>query len=172
MIKNNIITSAIAALSLITVNAQTPRAGVSYTVAPTDMLAPAANVPQPVFGSVWSVLLTCLPGKPYKSNCGTTCRIVHTGNSYSINVAAFSRYFSYVQVQPGELSLTKTEYVNVSNTVRQVLVWNFTTSGATATATCTVEVQSLSRGVWKTTLPASLWLKPYACLVNMDTQVN
>lgn len=151
-------------------NAHAIRQGTSVTITPPNLPGSIA-APNLVYGSVWQVYYTALI-KGYSSNCGTTCRIVRTGNSYSVRVSAFSKNYVYVQTQPGELSLTKTEYISVSSTVRRVLVWSFATSGNTATSSCTIETQLLSKGVWKTSIPAALCLKSYISVANMDTVVD
>ena len=162
-------TIAVLATSL-ALNAHAIRQGVSVTVSPSNL---GTNNVTPVltYGSIWYVYYGAL-NRSYTSNNGTACIIVKTGNSYSIKVSAFSKTFVYVQTQAGELSLTKTEYVPVSKTVRRVLVWTFNTAGNTATSSCTVEVQMLSKGVWKTTTPATVWLKSYTSTANMDTVIN
>jgi len=137
----------------------------------SSTLSISNTVPNLVYGSIWYVYYGAL-NRSYVSNNGTACPIVKTGNSYSVKVSAFSKNFVYVQSQVGELSLTKTEYVSVSKTVRRVLVFTFNTIGNAATSSCTVEVQTLSKGVWKTTTPATVWLKSYASTANMDTVVN
>jgi hypothetical protein len=165
MIKTTIAVLA-ASLSL-NVNAQ--RAGRSYTVTPPN-LAPTTTVPAVVYGSVWNVYYIPLT-KLYKSSENTCAKIVKTGNSYSVKVSAFSRTFTYVQTQAGELNLTKTETINISSTVRQILVWSFVTNGYNVTSQCTVQIQTLKNKVWTTTTPSAVWLKSYATIANLDTPV-
>jgi hypothetical protein len=46
-----------------------------------------------------------------------------------------------------------------------------TTDGNKASLTANVEVQTLVKGVWKTSIPSSTWLQSYTSISNMDTEV-
>jgi hypothetical protein len=156
-----------AALVALPCSSLAQRTGTSITIDPGSL--PVSNtVPTITYGSVWQVYYASL-SKLYRSNNGTCCNIARTGNTYTVKVSAFSKAFVYVQTQAGELSLTKTEYISTSKTTRQVLVWNFSTKENNATSTCTVENQTLTKNVWKTTTPASLWLQSYISVSNMNT---
>ena len=162
----NIIVILATSLAL---NAQAIRSGTSVTVSPTDM-STNTTVPVITYSSVWIVYYGSLT--PLYSNFyarTSPCYIAKTGNTYTIKVGAFGKVFTYVQPAAGELNLTKTEVVNTSTTSRRNIVWSFATNGLDASLQCTVEVQTLVNKVWKTTTPASVWLKSYTSVANMQT---
>ena len=159
---------AILATSL-ALNAHAIRSGTAVTVSPTNM-STNTTVPVATYSSVWTVYYGSLT--PLYSNFyarTSPCYIAKTGNTYTIKVGAFGKIFTYVQPATGELNLTKTEVVNTSTTSRRIIVWSFATNGLDASLQCTVEVQSLVNKVWKTTTPASVWLKSYSSVANMQT---
>lgn len=165
MIKNTI-TVLVASLAL---NAHAIRSGKSVTISPTNM-STNTTVPVATYSSVWTVYYGSLT--PLYSNFyarTSPCYIAKTGNTYTIKVGAFGKVFTYVQPATGELNLTKTEVVNTSTTSRRIIVWSFATNGLDASLQCTVEVQTLVNKVWKTTSPASVWLKSYSSVANMQT---
>jgi len=144
------------------------RSGTSVVVSPFNM-GINTNVPILRYGSIWTVWVG-VTNKLYKFNA-TTCSIVKTGNTYSVKINAFGQSFSYIQSSGGELSLVKTETINVSKTVRRLVTFKVATNGNQASLTADVEIQTLVKGVWKTSTPSSTWLKSYACVSNMDTEV-
>jgi len=153
----------------ITLNAEAQRAGRSYVVPSSDMTTNTV-VPVVTYSSVWNVYYGSLT--PLYSNFyarTSPCYIAKTGNTYTIKVGAFGKVFTYVQPAVGELNLTKTELINTSATSRRIIVWSFVTNGINASLQCTVEVQTLTKKVWKTTTPASVWLKSYSSTANMQT---
>lgn len=159
---------AILATSL-ALNAHAIRSGKSVTISPTNM-STNTTVPVITYSSVWTVYYGSLT--PLYSNFyarTSPCYIAKTGNTYTIKVGAFGKVFTYVQPATGELNLTKTEVVNTSTTSRRIIVWSFATNGLDASLQCTVEVQTLTKKVWKTTTPASVWLKSYSSTANMQT---
>lgn len=159
---------AILATSL-ALNAHAIRSGTAVTVSPTNM-STNTTVPVATYSSVWTVYYGSLT--PLYSNFyarTSPCYIAKTGNTYTIKVGAFGKVFTYVQPATGELNLNKTEVVNTSTTSRRIIVWSFATNGLDASLQCTVEVQSLVNKVWKTTTPASVWLKSYSSVANMQT---
>jgi hypothetical protein len=145
------------------------RSGNSVVVSPSNM-GINTNVTSKRYGSIWNVWIGATT-KLYISNVGTACSIVKTGNTYSVKINAFSKSFSYIQSSGGELSLVKTETINVSKTVRRLVTFKVDTNGNQASLTADVEIQTLVKGVWKTSTPSSTWLKSYACVSNMDTEV-
>ena len=156
----------IAALSL---PAYGIRSGTSVVVSPSNM-GVNTNLPIVRYGSIWTVWIGATT-KLYTSSIGNACSIVKTGNTYSVKITAFSLPFSYIQSSTGELSLVKTETINVSKTVRRLVTFKVDTKGNQASLTADVEIQTLVKGVWKTSTPSSTWLKSYACVSNMDTEV-
>jgi len=145
------------------------RSGTSVVVSPSNM-GINTNVISKRYGSIWNVWIGATT-KLYKSNVGTACSIVKTGNTYSVKINAFSQSFSYIQSSTSELSLVKTETINVSKTVRRLVTFNATTDGNKASLTANVEVQTLVKGVWKTSIPSYTWLQSYTSISNMDTEV-
>lgn len=154
----------------LSLNAYAIRSGKSVTIGPSNM-STNITVPVPVtYSSVWYVYYGSLTPL-YSSFVAVTspCYIAKTGNTYTIKVGAFGKVFTYVQPAPGELNLTKTEVINTSATVRRIIVWSFATNGLDASLQCTVEIQTLVNKVWKTTTPASVWLKSYSSVANIQT---
>jgi hypothetical protein len=162
----NIIAILAASIAL---HAEAQRAGRSYVVSSSDATSNTV-VPVATYSSVWNVYYGSLT--PLYSNFyarTSPCYIAKTGNTYTIKVGAFGKVFTYVQPVAGELNLTKNEVVNTTATSRRILVWSFATNGINASLQCTVEVQTLTKKVWKTTAPASVWLKSYSSVANMQT---
>lgn len=155
----------VAALSL---PAYGIRSGTSVVVSPSNM-GINTNAASKRYGSIWTVWIG-VTNKLYKSNA-TACSIVKTGNTYSVKINAFGQSFSYIQSSGSELSLVKTETINVSKTVRRLVTFKVDTNGNRASLIADVEIQTLVKGVWKTSTPSSTWLKSYACVSNMDTEV-
>ena len=163
----------IASLALffaLALNSHAVRQGTSVTVSPGSMTT-NTSTPNIRYGSIWHVMIG-IKNKLYTFNpYASFCSIVKTGNTYSVKINAFSSPFSYIQTSTGELALSKTETINVSKTVRRLVTFNVTTDGNKASLTANVEVQTLVKGVWKTSIPSSTWLQSYTSISNMDTEV-
>lgn len=162
-----LITLAVAILFSLPLHAI--RIGNSVTISSGDMANNTSTVVKR-YGSIWTVWIG-ITNKLYTSKMGNACSIVKTGNTYSVKINAFSLPFSYIQSSTGELSLVKTETINVSKTVRRLVTFKVDTNGNQASFIADVEIQTLVKGVWKTSTPSSTWLKSYVSVSNMDTEV-
>lgn len=162
--------SILLLMAVLNTNVHAIRTGKSVIVNPSDMNVNTNVVLTQVYSSVWNVYYTSLTPL-YSAFTATTspCYIARTGNTYTIKVGAFGRVFTYIQPSTGELNLTKTETINTSNTSRRNITWVFTTNGINASLQCSVQVETLTKNVWKITTPATIWLKSYTSVANMQT---
>jgi hypothetical protein len=157
----------IASLALffaLALNSHAVRQGTSVTVSPGSMTTNTTTPPLTNYVSVWEVKVG-LANKLYRYGA-SFCKIVKTGNNYSAKITAFGNNFVYTQTNSGELFITKTEIIKVSNTVRQVVKFNLSTNTNTASLIADVEVQTLVKNVWKTSIPSSTWLRSYSSIYN------